>query len=55
MSTQKEVVTTIRNKKKKLKWIKKCSKPNGGTRQIYDALGLKYQPYFQKKSVVPEG
>lgn len=54
MSTQKEVVTTMRNKDNQLIRIKKCSKPNAGARQIYDALGLKHQPYFQKKSVVPE-
>jgi hypothetical protein len=33
---------------------KKCSKPKAGARLIYDALGLKYQPYFRKKSAVPE-
>ena len=54
MSTQKEVVTTMRNKENQLIRIKKCSKPNAGARQIYDALGLKYQPFFQRKSVVPD-
>ena len=54
MSTQKEVVTTMRNKENQVIWLKKCSKPQASARQIYDALGLKYQPYFQKKSVVPE-
>ena len=54
MSTQKEVTTIMRNKKNRVIRVKKCSTPNANTRQIYDALRLKHQPYFQKKSVVPD-
>lgn len=54
MSTQKEVTTIMRNKKNQIIRVKKCSTPNARVRQIYDALGLKHQPYFQKKSVVPD-
>jgi len=54
MSTQKEVTTIMRNKKNQIIRVKKCSTPNSRVRQIYDALGLKHQPYFQKKSVVPD-
>lgn len=54
MNTQKEVTTTIKNKKGDLIRIKKCSTPIVDVKQIYEALKLKYQPYYIKKSVVPE-
>ena len=54
MNTQKEVVTSIKAKSEKTIHIKKCSVPNTSAKEIYDALKLKYQPYFMKKSVVPE-
>ncbi len=42
----------MRNKENPLIRLKKYSKLNAGTRQVFDASGLKYQPLFQKKSVV---
>ena len=54
MNTQKEVVTTIKNKKKQTIRIKKCSVPSVSAKQIYNALRYEMNPYFMKKSVVPE-
>jgi len=54
MNTQKEVVTTIKNKKMQTIRIKKCSVPSVSAKQIYSALGYEMNPYFMKKSVVPE-
>jgi transposase len=54
MNTQKEVVTTIKNKKKQTIRIKKCSVPSVSAKQIYNALSYEMNPYFMKKSVVPE-
>ena len=54
MNTQKEVTTTMKTKSGKTIMIKKCSVPTVEAKQIYDALGYKYTPYFLKKSVVPE-
>lgn len=54
MNTQKEVTTSIKAKRGKTIHIKKCSEPNTLVKEIYDALQLKRQPYFMKKSVVPE-
>lgn len=54
MNTQKEVVTTIKNKKGKTIRIKKCSVPSVKAKQIYEALGYKTVPYYMKKSVLPE-
>jgi transposase len=54
MNTQKEVTSTIKNKKNQTVMIKKCSTPSIEAKQIYDALGYKHNPYFMKKSVVPE-
>lgn len=53
MNTQKEVTSTMKNKKGEAIMIKKCNIPTQ-TKQIYDALGYKPTPYFMKKSVVPE-
>ena len=54
MNTQKEVTSTMKTKDNSMIRIKKCSIPTAIVRQIYDALNQKYQPYFMKKSVVPE-
>lgn len=54
MNTQKEVTSTMKTKSNTMLRIKKCSIPTINTKQIYDALNQKYQPYFMKKSVVPE-
>jgi len=54
MNTQKEVTSTMKTKDNSMLRIKKCSTPTANARQIYDALNQKYQPYFMKKSVVPE-
>ena len=54
MNTQKGIITIIKSKTGKSIRMKKCSTPTTNVRNIYDALGLKYQPYFLKKSVVPE-
>jgi len=54
MNTQKEITTTIKNKKGETVLIKKCSTPKLEARKIYDALNYKHNPYFMKKSVVPE-
>jgi transposase len=54
MNTQKEVVTTLKNKKGKTIRIKKCSVPSVEAKQIYEALGYKTVPYYLKKSVLPE-
>lgn len=54
MNTQKEVTTTMKNKKGKTIMIKKCSVPSVEAKQIYEALGFKPTPYYMKKSVVPE-
>jgi len=54
MNTQKEVISTMKCKSGKIIMIKKCSTPTVEAKQIYDALGYNYNPYFMKKSVVPE-
>lgn len=54
MNTQKEVTTSMKSKNGKTIHMKKCSVPNTSVKEIYDALQLEYQPYFMKKSVVPE-
>lgn len=52
MNTQKQVTTTVRNKKEQLIRIQKCSRPCAKANEIYEALNLKKQPYFVKKQVV---
>ncbi len=54
MSTQKEVITIMKNKKGETIRIKKCSSPSAQAKQIYNALEYKFNPYHMKKSVVPE-
>jgi hypothetical protein len=54
MNTQKEVLTTIKNKKQQTVIIKKCSVPSLSAKEIYAALNFETNPYYMKKSVVPE-
>ena len=54
MSTQKEVITTMKNDKGKTIRIKKCSEQSVEAKQIYDALNYKMVPYYMKKSVILE-
>jgi len=54
MNTQKEVTSLIENKKGDSIILKKCSTPKVEAKEIYDALNFKHNPYFMKKSVVPE-
>lgn len=54
MNTQKEVITTMKNKEGETIRLKKCSIPSVEAKQLYDALGYQHNPYFMKKSVVPE-
>jgi len=54
MNTQKEITSTMKIKNNTMIRIKKCSTPTVNAKKIYDALNQKYQPYFMKKSVVPE-
>lgn len=54
MNTQKEITSTMKGKNGKTIMIKKCSTPTIDAKQIYDALNYKHNPYFMKKSVVPE-
>ena len=54
MNSQKEVITILKNKNKKSIKLKKCSTPNMDAKHIYDALKYRHNPYFLKKSVVPE-
>ena len=53
MNTQKAATITMQNKNDQKIYIRKCSKPETKTREIYDALGYKYQPWI-RKSVLPE-
>lgn len=54
MNTQKEITSKMKCEIGKTIMTKKCSNPTMEAKQIYDALGYKYNPYFMKKSVVPE-
>jgi hypothetical protein len=54
MNTQKEVTSTFKTNQGETIMIKKCSTPSVRTKEIYDALNYKHNPYFMKKSVVPE-
>jgi transposase len=53
MNTQKVATATMQNKNDQKIYIRKCSKPETKAREIYDALGYKYQPWI-RKSVLPE-
>lgn len=54
MNTQKEVISTIKSENNKTIRLKKCSTPSVDAKQIYGALRYKENPYYLKKSVVPE-
>jgi hypothetical protein len=54
MNTQKEVISTIKSEKNETIMLKKCSTPSVDAKQIYGALGYKENPYYLKKSVVPD-
>ncbi len=54
MNTQKEVTSLIETKNGKTIILKKCSTPKVEAKKIYNALNFKQNPYFIKKSVVPE-
>ena len=53
MNTQKGATVTMQDKNDRKIYIRKCSKPETKAREIYDALGYKYQPWI-RKSVLPE-
>ena len=54
MNTQKMVTSSMNTKDCKFITIKKSSKPNVQVQEIYQTLNFKQQPFFMKKSVVPE-
>jgi len=54
MSTQKKMVTAMKNNKGKTIRIKKYSESCLDAKQIYDALNYKMVTYYMKKSVVLE-
>ena len=53
MNTQKAVTVTMQDAQDRKMYIRRCSKPEVKAREIYDALGYKYQPW-KRKSVLPE-
>jgi len=53
MNTQKAATDTMQEKTTRKFYIRKSSKPETKTREIYDALGYKYQPWI-RKSVLRE-
>lgn len=53
MNTQKAATVTMQNADNQKIFVRKCSKPIAQAREIYDALGYKYQPWI-RKSVLPE-
>ena len=48
MNTQKAATVTMQDKNDQKIYIRKCSKPETKAREIYDALGYKYQPRIRK-------
>ena len=48
MNTQKAATVTMQDKNDQKIYIRKCSKPETKAREIYDALGYKYQPWIRK-------
>ncbi|MDT8442644.1 MAG: IS1634 family transposase, partial [Desulfuromonadales bacterium] len=52
MNTQKLVTSSMKTKTGKIIRIKKSSLPKVKVKEIYNALGFKYQPFSMKKSVV---
>jgi transposase len=53
MNTQKCVTTTVENINQQTISIRQCTEPTKKVKEIYDKLKYKYQPFVQKKSVVP--
>jgi len=53
MNTQKCVTTTVENINQQTISIRQCTEPTKEVKEIYDKLKYKYQPFVQKKSVVP--
>ena len=53
MNLQKAATVTMQDKNDRKIYIRKCNKPETKAREIYDALGYKYQPWI-RKSVLPE-
>ena len=51
-NTQKVITTSGTNTYDKIITTRKCSQPNDGLKQIYNALNTKYQPFTKRKSVV---
>ena len=54
MDSQKLVTTTFVDAKGQRRFIRQCSRPTAKAKEIYDALGLKHQPFTRKKGVVTQ-
>lgn len=54
MNSQKVVTTTMQTQTGKTIYLKKCSEPEAEVSEIYQALGYKDRPFWQKKSVLPK-
>jgi len=54
MNSQKVIISSFKTKTGKSIYIKKCSDPEYPVREIYEALGYRERPFWQKKSVLPE-
>jgi len=54
MDSQKMITTTFTDRSGQRRYIRQCSRPTAQARQIYDALGLKHQPFTRKKGVVTQ-
>lgn len=54
MNTQKVITTTMNTKTGNTIRLKKCSDPEAEVREIYQALGYKDRPFWEKKSVLPK-
>lgn len=53
-NTQKIITTTGQNTFGELIQIRRCSEPNKGVKEIYQALGYRNYPFVKRKSVVPK-
>lgn len=53
-NTQKIITTTGQNTFGELIQVRRCSEPNTGVKEIYQALGYKNYPFVKRKSVVPK-
>lgn len=53
-NTQKIITTTGQNTFGELIQIRRCSEPNKGVKEIYQALGYRDYPFVKRKSVVPK-